>query len=76
MGFFQMFKRSLATFPNFCTVWRVNSYIYLLPITFSNTFSNRLSIIYLPHLNILLLLLLPLFIPNSYIFQIHISIVS
>ena len=76
MGFFQMFNRSLATFPNFCTVWRVNSYIYLLPITFSNTFSNRLSIIYLPHLNILLLLLLSLFSPNSYIFQIHISIVS
>ena len=37
----------------FCTIWIVNSDIYLLPTTFSNTFSNRFSIISLFHLNII-----------------------
>ena len=31
---------------NFCTVWKVNSSFYLCLLTFSNIFSNRLSIIF------------------------------
>ena len=48
---FVFFKVSSVDFPNFCTVWRVNSYIYLL--TFSNIFFNRLFIFSLSHLNII-----------------------
>ena len=43
---FSPFRASPAASLNFCTVERVNSSFYLCLLTFSNTLSNRLSIIF------------------------------
>ena len=51
-------RTSPAASLNFCTVWWVNSDIYLYLPTFWNTLSNRLSIFSPPHLNIIYLFFL------------------